>query len=250
MLAQLQQYLRASASRGRATARVGPFLITISESTDHPFLNYAIPDDGARPGPDEVRALVAAFAARGRVPRLEYLEPSAPASLAALVAGGFAVEGRLQAMTAARASDVAAPAGYALAVPDTDEDLTAMLDVQQAAYGQLGMTGAEQLAASRKSQAAGAIVLAIRHDTTATIVGGGIATPPDGSGFTEIAGIAVADEHRRRGLATALAAGLTRRALVAGVRTAFLTPADDDVARVYERAGFERIGRMLHLRHG
>ena len=248
MLTELQRYLRAAASRGRTTARVGPFLVTISESTDHPFLNYAIPDDGAQPSPEDVRALVAAFAARARVPRLEYLEPSAPASLAALVAGGFAVEGRLQAMTAERAVEVPVPAGYSIAAPATDEDLAAMLDAQQAAYGELGMSGAEQLAASRESQAAGGIALAIRHDATATIVGGGIATPPRGSGFTEISSIAVAQQHRRRGLATALAAQLTRCALAAGVRTAFLTPADDEVARLYERAGYERIGRMLHVR--
>ena len=248
MLTQLQQYLREAASRGRSTARVGPFLVTISESTDHPFLNYAMPDDGAQPTAEDVGALVAAFAARGRVPRLEYLEPSAPACLAALVAGGFALEGRLQAMTAKRAAEVPVPAGYSVGVPATNEDLAAMLDAQQAAYGELGMSSAEQLAVSRESQAAGGIALAIRHHETATIVGGGVATPPGGSGFTEISSIAVAEAHRRRGLATALAAELTRFALAAGVRTAFLTPADDEVARLYERAGYERIGRMLHVR--
>ncbi len=250
MLTELQQYLRASAARGRTTAQVGPFLVTISEGTDHPFLNYAIPDDGARPSAAEVRALVAAFVARRRVPRLEYLEPSAPASLAALLAVGFAVEGRLQAMTASQAQARAAPApaGYAVVVPDADEDLVAMLAAQRVAYGKLGASGPDQLAWSRESQAAGGIVLAIRQEASGTIVGGGVATPPGGSGFTEIAGIAVAEEHRRRGLATALTAELTRRALAAGVRTAFLTPRDDDVARAYERAGFARVGRMLHVR--
>lgn len=55
-------------------------------------------------------------------------------------------------------------------------------------------------------------------------------TPPNG--FTEVAGIAVAAAQRRRGLATALTAELARRAFAAGVRAAYLTPADDEVARL------------------
>ncbi len=134
MLTQLQQYLRAAASRGRTTSQVGPFLVTIDEDTDHPYLNYAIPDDGARPSDADVTALVAAFSDRGRIPRLEYLTPTAPDALAALEAAGFGVEDRPQAMTATRAVTVAPPDGYALVVPESDADLTAMLGVQNVAY--------------------------------------------------------------------------------------------------------------------
>lgn len=201
MLTQLLQYLRAAASRGCTTSHVGPFLVTIDEDTDHPYLNYA----------------------------------------------SFAVEDRLQAMTATRAVTVAPPDGYALVVPESDADLTAMLGVQNVAYD--GVCPA-QLRASRLSQAAGGIVVAVRREQDGRIVGGGVAAPPAGSAFTEVAGIAIDAGHRRRGLATALASELTRRALAAGVRTAFLTPRDDEVARLYSRAGYTRTAQMLHVRRG
>ncbi len=38
---------------------------------------------------------------------------------------------------------------------------------------------------------------------------------------------------------------MTRGAFVEGVQTAFLTAADDDASRVYQRAGFYRIGTGL-----
>lgn len=248
MLTHLQQYLRAAASRGRTTSHVGPFLVTIDEDTDHPYLNYAIPDDGARPSDADVTALVETFTGRGRIPRLEYLAPTAPVALAALEAAGFAVEDRLQAMTATRAVAVPPPAGYTLVVPQSDADLTAMLGVQNVAYDAPAAVRPAQLRASRASQEAGGIVVALRHEQDGRIVGGGVATPPQGAAFTEVAGIAINPRHRRRGLATALASELTRQALAAGVHTAFLTPRDDEVARLYTRAGYMRTGQMLHVR--
>lgn len=248
-LVALQRYLRDTASRGRSTSRVGPFLLTVDEGSDHPYLNYAIPDDGAAPTPEEVAALGAAFSARGRVGRLEYLEPSAPAALAVLEAGGFAVEGRLRAMTAERAAELPVPEGIAWVAPEADADvLRAMLSVQSVAFGGPAEVALGDLERSRERSAAGGHVLAARDEASGLIVAGGIVSPPEGSPFTDIGGIAVAEPFRRRGIASALTAELTRRALCAGARTAFLTPGDDGAARAYERAGFALVGVMLHLR--
>ena len=46
---EIQRYLRTTAARGRDVERIGPFLATFDRGTDHPYLSYAIPDDGARP---------------------------------------------------------------------------------------------------------------------------------------------------------------------------------------------------------
>ncbi|MBV8933942.1 MAG: GNAT family N-acetyltransferase, partial [Kutzneria sp.] len=46
-MSAVQNYVRETAPRGRETARVGPFLATFTPGTDHPMLNYAIPDNGA-----------------------------------------------------------------------------------------------------------------------------------------------------------------------------------------------------------
>ena len=53
--------------------RVGSFVLRHNPGWESPFVNYAIPDDGAAPSVEDVEALVAAFRQRNRVPRLEYL---------------------------------------------------------------------------------------------------------------------------------------------------------------------------------
>ena len=58
--------------------RVGPFTLNLSSRNDSPYANYAIPDDDAAPDGEDISALVAAFAARGRRPRLEYAPAAAP----------------------------------------------------------------------------------------------------------------------------------------------------------------------------
>ncbi len=124
-----------------------------------------------------------------------------------------------------------------------------MLAAQNVAYGAAPEVDPAQLARSAALEAAGGVALAILGPG-GSVVGGGVATPPAGLGFTEVAGIAVAEAHRRRGLAAALTAELTRRALAAGAHTAYLTPGDDGAARVYARAGFAGVGHVLHVRRG
>jgi ribosomal protein S18 acetylase RimI-like enzyme len=59
---------------------------------------------------------------------------------------------------------------------------------------------------------------------------------------TEIVGVATLPVARRRGIAGALTAALVRDAQSRGLTTIFLSAGSDDVARVYERVGFRRIG--------
>ncbi|GID31787.1 GNAT family N-acetyltransferase [Paractinoplanes brasiliensis] len=58
----------------------------------------------------------------------------------------------------------------------------------------------------------------------------------------EIAGVATLPSARRRGYASQLTATLARRALDDGVTLVFLSAGDDDVARLYTKVGFRRIG--------
>lgn len=51
-------YLRALA--GQRAYRVGPFLARLDDHDAGLFRNYAVPDDGADPTPDEVAELIAA----------------------------------------------------------------------------------------------------------------------------------------------------------------------------------------------
>ncbi|MGD1050995.1 MAG: GNAT family N-acetyltransferase [Solirubrobacteraceae bacterium] len=58
----------------------------------------------------------------------------------------------------------------------------------------------------------------------------------------EVVSVATLPCARRRGIAAALTAALARDALGRGVETLLLSATDDDVARLYERLGFRRIG--------
>jgi len=252
----IQSYLRATASRVRDTERIGPFLATFDRTSDHPFLSYAIPDDGAEPTADDVAALIGAYRARGRRPRLEFLPAVAPAAEAVLLAGGFAVEARPPLMTCgpADAVEIADPPGIELVTPESDAEHVARVRVTAAAFGEPagdpdaddGGADAATVARTRDTVAAGGIVILARDAQTGASAGGGVCTPP-GDGATELAGIGVRQEYRRRGVAAAITSRLAREAFAAGVRTAFLTPGDDGALRVYERAGFRSRGTMLHL---
>jgi hypothetical protein len=90
-------HMRAAAGR-RHPDQAGPFCIGFDPDSNDPFRNYAVPADGARPTPDEVQALMASFRRHERIPRLEYVEASAPEVEAALTAAGFTVELRTPVM--------------------------------------------------------------------------------------------------------------------------------------------------------
>jgi predicted GNAT family acetyltransferase len=61
-------------------------------------------------------------------------------------------------------------------------------------------------------------------------------------GVVEIAGVATLPSARRRGLGAAVTALLARASLDAGAQLVFLSASSDDVARVYARVGFRRVG--------
>ena len=62
---------------------------------------------------------------------------------------------------------------------------------------------------------------------------------------SEIVGVGTLPSARRRGLGRALTATLVADARSRGVRTVFLSAGDEDVARVYARLGFRRVGTAL-----
>jgi predicted GNAT family acetyltransferase len=61
-------------------------------------------------------------------------------------------------------------------------------------------------------------------------------------GVTEVVGVATLPAFRRRGLGAAVTALLVADARRRGVETVFLTAGDEEIARVYGRLGFERVG--------
>jgi RimJ/RimL family protein N-acetyltransferase len=77
-------------------------------------------------------------------------------------------------------------------------------------------------------------------------VGGGSHNPR--GDVSEMVGVGVLPAFRRRGLAAAVAHLLSREALDNGVTTVFCGAESLDVARIYERVGFRRIGTTCTAR--
>ena len=132
MQSRIQSYLRFAASQQRDTERIGPFLATFSRHSTNPYLNYAIPDDGAAPSLADVKALIAAYSQRGRKSRLEYVAKLAPAVEETLISAGFTVEGRLPLMTCTPASEklLPLPPDIELIVPVSQAEILRTAAVQ------------------------------------------------------------------------------------------------------------------------
>lgn len=76
-------------------------------------------------------------------------------------------------------------------------------------------------------------------DTEGLLATGGLQGAGD---VREIVGVATLPAARRRGLGAAVSAALARHALDSGADLVFLSAASEDVARVYARIGFRRVG--------
>ncbi|HEY0697941.1 MAG TPA: GNAT family N-acetyltransferase, partial [Micromonospora sp.] len=95
-------------------------------------------------------------------------------------------------------------------------------------------------AEGRDRMAAGHRYCAVVEDPAVGALAAGTAMRVGGT--AEVAGIATLPTARRRGLGTAVTAALARQLLDAGTELVFLSAGSEDIARVYLRAGFRRIG--------
>ncbi|HEY4944350.1 MAG TPA: GNAT family N-acetyltransferase [Rhizomicrobium sp.] len=240
---RLLGYLRASALRGRNHERIGPFLATFNARDDNVYVNYAIPDDGVAPGAGDIAALIAAFAARQRTPRLEYIAAAAPDLEAALIAAGFVAEARVPVMICRPGLErPAAAPGFDVFAALADADLIGAEQAQAEAYGgpSRGPGGL------RRTLKYGGVVAAARDVASGVLAGAGTAQPPI-DGISEITGIGVAPDFRKRGIAGAITALLTSEAFAKDVTLLWLTPGGKEAERIYARAGFAAVSEALHI---
>ena len=98
----------------------------------------------------------------------------------------------------------------------------------------------DMVEAARKRTLVGRITTGIVESPTEGVLASGVVQRV--GDVAEIAGVATLPSARRRGYASQLTATLAREALENDVRLVFLSAGDDDVARLYSRVGFRRIG--------
>ncbi len=248
LIGRLQAYLRHSARRQYESVSVPPFTLFFHPSDTLTYFNYAIPDGSSF---DDAEASLAAlrreFAARGRLPRLEFVEEYAPSLAPALRAAGFVEEARQALMVCTAATYTPAPDVPGLILTEvtgasTPDEVRTFLTCQRRGFDpqDAGATEAGVEHFLRTVGAGRAFVAWLDGQP----VGAGVYTAPF-DGVTEVAGLATLEPFRRRGIATALTALAVRRALEQGVEIACLTAADERAGRVYERIGFARCATML-----
>ena len=91
----------------------------------------------------------------------------------------------------------------------------------------------------RERMAAGITVTVVAEDDDGVLA---VGSHQPVAGVTEIVGVGTLPSARRRGLGAAVTAALVADARRGGADIVFLSAGSDDVARMYGRLGFERVG--------
>ncbi|MFI6131258.1 GNAT family N-acetyltransferase [Micromonospora sp. NPDC051141] len=247
MDARVQQSVVATLSTRPAAREVGPFVVGFDPTTASPHINYATPRPGETVTAADVTALVDAFRAAGRRPRLEYVVSCAPALELLLLAAGFVPEARHTYLLCVPDTlwTPPTPDDVALVEPDDDERRAALIGAQNDAFGEAATASAADVARLRRQQEAGGVAVMAVAGSGACAGGGGAARPTDG--VSEVAGIAVREPYRRRGLAGAITAETTRRLFATGAEVAWLEAGGPESWRVYQRVGYRPAGERRYL---
>jgi ribosomal protein S18 acetylase RimI-like enzyme len=247
---QLETYMRRAAALTHDTIEQPPFVLFFNAADPLRFFNYARP---TAPLAGDLRAplveLCAAFRARERLPRFEFLWEFAPDFGAALLAAGYQEEGHNPLLVCTRETLRPAPAVPGLEIvpltPDSpSSDLRAAVTVQRRAFGDGNEPEATDADAAdqqkRVAAGAGGFIGRLNGEVVAVA---DYTVPLDG--FTELVGIATTAGYRGRGIATALTAAASEAAFAQGVDVVFLGAEDERAGRVYERVGFKPFGTLL-----
>jgi ribosomal protein S18 acetylase RimI-like enzyme len=238
----------------RAAARVedhGPLRLFISEGVPWPY--YARPAGGDISAED-VRAVRSRQWELGVPEAFEWVGELAPTLSPAARAAGLEVD-ELPLMALQTPLDAPAVAARLRRLEPDDPALAASRAVADIAFGAPGTArgeaGPEQrdaavgnfpearLGTVRERMQAGLTVTVVAEDEDGIQAVG--SHQPVGD-VTEVVGVATLPSARRRGLGAAVTAALVDDARRGGAEIVFLSAGSEDIARVYGRLGFERVG--------
>lgn len=241
----------------RATARVeehGSLVLFVAER-GWPF--YARPNLArtTEPTVDEIREVLARQLKLEVPLALEWVHDTAPSLAAVARAAGMTVQ-ECPMLVLESLLETPAPDGTVRLMDAEDDDVAVVEAAIRVGFGTPGTAISDAGVAERDDTAAswGALrdrgfIDGLRKGRTIMVgafvddvgaVGGGSHNPR--GQVSEMVGVGVVPAFRRRGLGAAVAYLLSRHALDNGVTTVFCGAESIDVARVYERVGFRRIG--------
>lgn len=266
--ARIDAYCDAAPRGSVPPERHGPLTLFLPHDGSWPY--YARPTPGHRepPTPADVAAVRRRQRELGLPEALEWIHETTPGLAAAAAHAGMHVHSH-PLMALDFGAFAAAPAPNP---PDVDVrriahdalDLATVHSVPAVAFSEpgtgIGLGGPELRDAAAPGQPpellrylgnrmrAGKIVTYAAYGTKGPLaVGSHIprTVGPAGALATELVGIGTLPSARRRGLAAAVTWHLAADALAAGAALVFLSAGDDDVARVYARLGFRRVGTSM-----
>ncbi|HUR16037.1 MAG TPA: GNAT family N-acetyltransferase [Candidatus Limnocylindrales bacterium] len=256
LLRDIDAYLDAVPRSATAPEDLGPFTIFRSLA---PWPYYARPRIGFEGGieAEDVLTLRAAQRERGTTETIEWVHEIAPSMAESAVAAGLQVAAYpLMSLRPADFAPTAPPDGVEVRLlGDDDESFDAAHAVADVGF-RFGGTAVGNEGCDARDAAVGATPDAIAEyrrvrahegwtiSAAAFAVEGPIAVgshQPIGRA-TEIVGVATLPTWRRKGLGAAVTTMLVADALVRGVEMIFLSAGSEDVARVYARLGFRRVG--------
>ena len=206
-------------------------------------------------GADDVAAVRARQRELGVREAFEWVHETTPSLAGAAQAAGLAVEQvPLLALEPADAVPAPAPAGVSVRMLHAeDAGLAAAQGAVELAFAAPGMAIGPAGAAERDVAVAGLRDLGFLRDRLRRgLTAVAVAEDADGAlaagtyhragEVAELMGVGTVPSARRRGIGAAVTARLVADARDRGARLVFLSASDDEVARVYERIGFRRVG--------
>jgi ribosomal protein S18 acetylase RimI-like enzyme len=239
LLMQVERYYDAVPRSAADVVSCGPFTLFVARTA---WTYYARPAVGRT---DEITVADVTELRRFQVERgvpeqIEWVPAVTPSLASAAAAAGLLVH-RYPLLVLEEPVPAVTPHGFVVRLLEADDpSLGDVLGAVHLGFG--SVAAADEVADVRERVRSGLQVLAAAFDLEGTAVGGGAHQPVNG--VTELVGIAVVPEVRRRGIGAALTSALVADAGRQGVGTVFLSAQDDAVARTYERVGFRRAGTV------
>jgi ribosomal protein S18 acetylase RimI-like enzyme len=250
----LERYYDAVPRDSARTEQIGALTLFVADHSAHDY--YGRPSIGATDiTADDVRTLLDRQRALGIARTMEWVGEVTPSLASAARAAGMQVNEH-PLMMLVRALEVPSHEVSARVLGADDADVPVAIAVAHLAFGepgtQVGQAAAEQLRAktaevtggewekrTRRRIATRATVAAAAYRNGELIASG--QHNPVGA-VTEIVGVGTLPSARRLGAGLAVTACLIAEARAHGAETVFLSASDDAVARIYARAGFDRVG--------
>ncbi|MFI2712575.1 GNAT family N-acetyltransferase [Micromonospora sp. NPDC018662] len=262
VLDRLERFYDAVPRDGARAEEFDSLVLFVRDGAGWPF--YARP----RPGATEPATLAEVTAVRERQRELglpeafEWVHEHQPGLLAVARSAGLTVlEAPLMLLEAERLPDPATLSDVPVRVldpgaPGFAADIALRRAVAAVGFAHGGTARGDAGPAERDAALARLDVDALEEEASRVTDGRRVSvlagTPSDGalaSGMAmrvgdvaEIAGVATLPSARRRGLGAAVTAALARELRAAGTDLIFLSAGSEDIARVYLRVGFRRVG--------